>query len=130
MDPKVERLTKEWFKYADQDLQAAFKLLGEFNHIACFHAQQAAEKYIKGILIYNQIEFRKVHDLVYLISLFNLEIPEEITFAAEYLTEYAVAARYPGEFTDIIVPEAEKAIEYTEKIKEYLLAFLLNNNLP
>jgi HEPN domain-containing protein len=124
MDPKVELLTKEWFRYAEQDLKAASKLLGEFNHIVCFHAQQAAEKYIKGILIFNQIEFRKVHDLVYLLNLVNSELPDEITFAAEYLTEYAVTVRYPGEFIEITITEAEKAIEYAEKIKKYMLAFL------
>ncbi|MGE5583226.1 MAG: HEPN domain-containing protein [Bacillota bacterium] len=54
MDQEVKLLTKEWFKYADRDLDAASKLLGTLNQIACFHAQQAAEKYIKGFLIFKQ----------------------------------------------------------------------------
>lgn len=33
-----------------EDLQTANKLQGEINRITCFHCQQAAEKYIKGLL--------------------------------------------------------------------------------
>ncbi|MBF0603915.1 MAG: HEPN domain-containing protein [Nitrospirae bacterium] len=36
---------------------------------ACFHAQQAVEKYIKAVLFQNQIEFRRTHDLTVLTRL-------------------------------------------------------------
>jgi HEPN domain-containing protein len=121
MNPKIKNLANEWFQYAEQDLHAANKLLGEINHITCFHSQQAAEKYIKGLLVLRQIDFRKSHDLGYLLGLLNIEIPEKIFLASENLTEYAVEARYPGDFSSISDSEAEKAIAYANLIKNYIL---------
>ena len=51
MDKSIRENAEKWFKFADDDLQAAKKLFGEFNHITCFHCQQSAEKYLKGLLI-------------------------------------------------------------------------------
>jgi HEPN domain len=45
----------------------------------CFHAQQAAEKAIKGLLIRHRIEFPYVHDLAALLTLLEkttAEVPE------------------------------------------------------
>ena len=35
-------------------------------YVACFHAQQCAEKYLKAILISRQVAFSKTHDLLLL----------------------------------------------------------------
>ncbi|MDR0598605.1 MAG: HEPN domain-containing protein, partial [Treponema sp.] len=37
----------------------------------CFHCQQAAEKYLKGFLVFKGIEFPKTHDLAALLKLAN-----------------------------------------------------------
>ena len=37
--------------------------------MACYHAQQCAEKYLKGYLVAHNVLFRLVHDLDYLIQL-------------------------------------------------------------
>ena len=120
MNPKIQNLAEEWFRFAEQDLQAANKLYREINNITCFHCQQVAEKYIKGLLVLWQIDFRKSHSLNYLLELLNIETPEEISLACENLTEYAVEARYPGDFSIIPDYEAEKAIEYANLVKEYI----------
>lgn len=121
MDKKIYSLAKEWYEYANKDLLAAEKLYKEINHITCFHCQQAAEKYIKGLLVQKQTNFKKSHHLSYLLDLLDLQIPEEIMLAAEYLNEYAVETRYPGDFSEISNDETTKAIEYAKAIKKYIL---------
>jgi HEPN domain-containing protein len=69
---------------------------------ACFHAQQCAEKYIKALLCDRNIAFGKVHDLVALLdSLVNKEQKWEL-FREDlaYLSDFAVAFRYPGDSAD------------------------------
>ena len=121
MDEKIQSKAEQWFHYAEDDLQAAKKLFGEFNHITCFHSQQSAEKYLKGLLVLLEKEFRKSHDLNYLIDLLECDVPEEIMSAAEFLTEYSVEARYPGEFSVINDPEAQDTLQHAEKIKTFVL---------
>lgn len=80
---------------AKLDLGAGPLLFGD----AAFHSQQAVEKTIKAFLTWNDIPFRKTHDLVEL-SAQCLEIDpslEESLRDASYLTEYAWRFRYPGD---------------------------------
>jgi len=68
----------------------------------CFHAQQCAEKYIKARLCEADISFRKIHDLVALLEQV-LEVEPELEKFREdlaYLSDFAVAFRYPGESAD------------------------------
>jgi len=69
---------------------------------ACFHAQQAAEKYLKARLHEAAVEFGKTHDLVVLL---DQVLPTEPTWEAfredlAFLSAFAVAFRYPGELAD------------------------------
>jgi HEPN domain-containing protein len=64
----------------------------------CFDAQQAAEKAIKAILVAVQRSFPKTHsigELLDLVEASGVRVPVELG-DARALTEYAVAARYPG----------------------------------
>lgn len=108
-------------QFAENDLKAALKLANELNAITCFHCQQSAEKYIKGLLLFLQIDFKKSHDLVYLLELLSLEIPDDIFDASDYLNEYAVETRYPGDYEEITNNEATKAIGHTKLIKQFIL---------
>lgn len=65
----------------------------------CFHAQQCAEKYLKARLCEGDIEVAKVHDLVALLdSVLALEPRWEVFLRdLAYLSDFAVAYRYPGE---------------------------------
>ena len=69
---------------------------------ACFHAQQCAEKYLKARLCEANRSFAKIHDLVTLLEqVLDLE-PMWETFREDmaYLSDFAVAFRYPGESAD------------------------------
>lgn len=110
-----------------QDLKAARELFENYNQIVCFHCQQSAEKYIKGFLILLQKDFKKTHNLNYLLDLIERDISDKVNEAAEYLNEYAVEARYPGEFNEINSEETQKALDYAEEIKKFIKKQTQNN---
>lgn len=69
---------------------------------ACFHAQQCAEKYLKARLCEADRSFAKIHDLVALLEqVLELEPMWEVCREdLAYLSDFAVAFRYPGESAD------------------------------
>jgi len=86
-----------WLKYAKGDLKIAqIEVEGIHAEIRCFHAQQAVEKALKAIIIAHNHEITKTHNIKLIIQLLSsvVEIPSFIE-AAEYLTDYASAAKYP-----------------------------------
>ena len=113
---------RAWFEKADQDLEMARRALGPETPLpgmACYHAQQCAEKYLKGYLIARSISFRFVHDLVYLTQLCTAQEPafEELMSAAEILGEYGVTMRYPMEGSEELdIEAANEAIELAEQV--------------
>jgi len=84
---------------AKRDRAAFLALLGVEAaglSIACFHAQQSAEKSIKSVLALNGIEFRRTHDLLALASLLPVDVlplPLDDDWLIR-LTPYAVEFRY------------------------------------
>ena len=62
-----------------------------------FHAQQTAEKALKGLLTRHQIEFEKTHNIGELLRLGGAVIPDLPQRLGETtrLTRFAVADRYP-----------------------------------
>ena len=98
-EPLPQSDPQAWMARARSDLTLA-RSRPEGVHLAdlCFHAQQAAEKAIKALLIARGIEFPYVHDLVFLVSLLEdagHEVPEPVKMARE-LTRYASGTRYPS----------------------------------
>ncbi|MBI3537373.1 MAG: HEPN domain-containing protein [Chloroflexi bacterium] len=90
-----------WIEIAEEDLQAAqlaLKQKKSLNYVACFHAQQCAEKYLKALLVQRGKDFPKVHDLNRIRLLCEAEgiiIPVSPQIL-EDLSMYAVENRYPG----------------------------------
>jgi HEPN domain-containing protein len=69
------------------------------HDLVCFHCQQAAEKYLKGLLQEWGIVPPRTHNLV---DLLNLVLPRDATLRPlrrkiESVTRYAVDFRYPDE---------------------------------
>ncbi len=91
-----------WLRKAEGDLQAAEYLLAmeqEDYFATAFHAQQAAEKFLKAFLVRHQIPFPKTHDLGFLLELAaraDSSLQEELV-SATMLTPFGVVFRYPGE---------------------------------
>jgi HEPN domain-containing protein len=76
--PRLEDLVWSWVSKAENDL------LNIENNLAandipwdtvCFHAQQGGEKYLKALLVFQRIDFPKIHDLTELYALLPKELP-------------------------------------------------------
>jgi len=98
----MKAATREWVQKAESDFQVA-KVLSRkrklaFHDEVCFHCQQSAEKYLKARMQEAGLRVPKTHDLeVLLDSLLPLEpMWSALRPAADFLTDYAVEFRYPG----------------------------------
>ncbi len=117
---------KDWFKKADQDLKMAYRAMDPEDPIpamACYHAQQCAEKYLKGYLVARNTRFRPVHDLVYLTQECTKREPafEEIASTVQTLMQYGGGIRYPKQgFEDPDEDEARKAIKLAESVAAFV----------
>jgi HEPN domain-containing protein len=107
-------------RLAREDLQAARAMLDRDDiatRIACFHAQQAAEKAIKSRLVRGGIAFANTHDLVVLRELLPAELKRRIDVDdAKDLSVWAVQGRYPGDVPEATRAEALMAVESASRI--------------
>ena len=97
------RMVKGWLTKAAVDLRTTKLLLAQnsddFFGACVFHAQQAAEKAIKGYLAFNKVRFPKSHDiekLLELVSSVDHDLALELK-PSTILTKFAAAYRYPEE---------------------------------
>jgi HEPN domain-containing protein len=90
--------TRRWIERAQGDLRAAEICATELPATALFHCQQAAEKYLKAYLTWNQKVFRKTHELRELATACALieTALKSVLDPAETLSKYAWKFRYPG----------------------------------
>ena len=107
----------EWMHRAKGSLEMAqIKIIGHIQYEdLCFQVQQAAEKALKGLLIYYGIEPEFTHNIEKLLG--ELErytaIPANIRESAQ-LTDYATQTRYPGEYEEVTKEEYEKAVNIAQ----------------
>jgi HEPN domain-containing protein len=87
-----------WLRYAQAELALASAPLppGAVRESLCFHAQQAAEKALKAVLIACGVPFPFTHNLRRLVDLLPAHItPDQAILVCDQLTVYAAATRYP-----------------------------------
>lgn len=104
---------REWLKKANHNLITARSVLSLEDgptDTPCFHAQQAVEKALKGMLTFHGEAFGRTHDLLALLDLVSPFLPELARFeeALGAMSDYAVETRYPG---DAMEPDRIDAIE-------------------
>ena len=94
-------LVAGWLKKAESDLLAVEATLhAAALDAACFHAQQAAEKFLKAFLCHTGRDFPHSHNLAKLVELCrraDSSFPD-LRSVVEPLTPYAVELRYDQEF--------------------------------
>ena len=126
---KIE-IVKSWFLKAENDLiNAGHTMTMETPpcDTVCFHAEQCAEKYLKGFLTYHQIKFPKTHSIESLVGLCKQVDPsiESELEDVEILSSYGVEVSYPDEvYYDIPREDAAEAIELAKKVKAFVLRHL------
>ena len=118
---------REWVEYAEEDLILAKSALRRSKPLtmgSCFHSQQCAEKYLKAILVAQDVEFPKTHDLLILDTLCR-DAGVFTGFTKEdlgRLSGYAVRTRYPG--NQPTPKEAREALAIAMDIRKFSRAFL------
>ena len=107
--------TTRWLRYAVEDLITA-EILLEQPHLpprqSCWYAQQSAEKALKAVLIFLEIDFPRTHDLNVLRNL----MPDSWQLKAAHsdlasLTGWATEARYPSDMPEATNADASEAVE-------------------
>jgi|WetSurMetagenome_2_1015567.scaffolds.fasta_scaffold357772_2 HEPN domain-containing protein len=127
----MKKITSEWLTKAEGD----FAMLERESRARknrsldgiCFHAQQCAEKYLKARLFEAGIHFPKTHDLVMLLELVLPIEPTWELFRVDlaFLSEFAVAFRYPGETAD-----KDAALNARKRCKVFRQAARFSLGLP
>ena len=118
-----DNLTREWIIKSQNDLKSAEILYREDGPTdsLCFHCHQAAEKIMKGFLVFNKEEFPRTHDLIHLLNLCKKidrsfkSIEDEVSF----LNRFYIEVRYPPEIAVYSREECQEAIEYTQKLTQF-----------
>ena len=124
----VRGLVAGWIRKADLDFATVVHLAPEehFRDIVAFHAQQAAEKYVKAILTRHQIEFPKTHLIEQLLILLSPAEPQlaDALDAARWLSPFGVDVRYPGDRPDTLPGDEVRALALTRLVRERVMALL------
>jgi HEPN domain-containing protein len=117
----------DWLEIAKGDLMSAQYLIDmippQYNAV-CFHAQQAAEKAIKGVLVLNNISVPKTHSMDVLCGLTENICPQfnDMFEKMAFLDAFSVASRYPNEMeisrrtAEIAINNAELATNISQSI--------------
>jgi|FaiFalFF_MnMetaG_3_1042247.scaffolds.fasta_scaffold26701_2 HEPN domain-containing protein len=131
-----EATVRNWIRKAESDLKVAKdEMLTEepATDAVCFHAQQCAEKYLKGFLVFHGTEIPRTHSLATLISEcmkidsdFQILIQEGV----DMLTDYAIEIRYVDDFYFPSIEEAHEAIRLAERVKAFVIDQLRIKGFP
>ena len=113
----------EWIEFAGDDLAAALAP-GVRPEYRCYHAQQAAEKALKALVLARGMQFKRIHSLAALLDDLKadgVDIPAEVEKVRD-LDPFGVDARYPmrGKFSgkfnpDEAVEKARIALEWAKR---------------
>lgn len=109
-------LVRQWLTKAEEDIQVARLLMkkrGSFRSSVAFHAQQAAEKYLKAALVNYEVVFPTTHSIQALLDLLakvKAGVAQSLSHAG-LLTPYGVGVRYPGDTIAVTEPEAILAVK-------------------
>lgn len=120
-DPERSADTRAWLHRAEEDLRAAevdIEAQPPLLSDAAFHCQQATEKALKAFLTWNDVPFRKTHDLTELgRQCIVLDTSTTAVFQrAAHLTAYAWAFRYPGEFESPTPEDVNQALTLAREV--------------
>jgi HEPN domain-containing protein len=116
-----------WFAKADKDLTLAQRAMEPepLPELACYHAQQCAEKYLKGYLKSKMIVFKWIHDLGYLVGVCAtcdasfIDLNED----AVDLTRLAEPSRYPASVEpSVSLDDAREGLRIAGRIRSFVLS--------
>ena len=118
-------VVREWVLKAENDFTNAVHTLKLKEKCptdtVCFHAQQAVEKYLKALLVFKNIDFRKTHDICELMAMLPQELQPALSGSEQdLLTDYATDSRYPGIYEPITLSEAREAVAIMKRARKQM----------
>lgn len=112
---------KQWLTKAEHDLLNAGLVIEHEPSIldtACFHCQQAAEKYLKAFLIYKEQESSKTHDVKFLLDECCKFDTDFKNIDVKNISIFAVRARYPDDSISPTLQETKEYFDIASKIQK------------
>jgi HEPN domain-containing protein len=123
----MKKTTAEWVRKAEADrviARSSGRSRKPLHDGVCFHCQQCAEKYLKGLLEELGLAVPKIHDLDHLRVLLTPYHPSlrSLRRGLIFLTNFAVATRYPGD--NASKRQAQGALRWSERVRAAARALL------
>jgi len=120
-------VARGWMLKAESDIENLMIMMerGRALDTACFHAQQAAEKYLKAFLSFNDVSWPRTHNIEELLRLCATVDKRfaDLVEGTTFLTDYAVELRYDVEFWPEI-EDVKAASDAADKIRQLVLLIL------
>ena len=113
--------TGKWFAQAEDDFAYGCDGVASHPRGATWNFHQAAEKAIKAILISQEKDFPRTHDLPRLLTILQLEpsASDTVAQAAFILSSFLPLTRYPGDWPEINEAKAKEAKEASKIIPSW-----------
>jgi len=125
MNEKVNYIL-QWIEKGDHDLGTARIIrehLPEYYDTIAFHCQQAAEKYLKGWMVFHDMAVPRIHDLTVLLQYISTmtEIEEELFQKAYMLNAFSVDVRYPETVITLSESDIREALDIAWLFRKQVL---------
>jgi HEPN domain-containing protein len=117
---------------AEYDLKTAENMLNDGRYIyVIFMCHLAIEKILKAIVAKETNKMPpKTHNLIYLIKLANLKIPQNLFDFITKINNASIVTRYPENFSELLkVYPKDVATDYFENAKEVIKCLLADKRL-
>jgi len=116
-----------WIRKAENDLLAVDNNLAASRvpyDVVCYHCQQAAEKYLKALLVSLGVQPSRTHDLLALLQETRAYLAtapaDEIERACVVLNPYAIEVRYPDDQSNPTAEDAAEARQAAEAVRVWI----------
>lgn len=115
MTPPLQSTAREWIESAERDVAVADDLARLGHWEACaFHAQQAAEKALKAVIIQRERRLDTTHDLVKLAR--DAKAGPALVSCAEFLRPFYWGTRYPDAGGGVPPEDALEAVQFAKEV--------------
>ncbi|MFN0036350.1 MAG: HEPN domain-containing protein [Saprospiraceae bacterium] len=103
-----------------------------YPDLICYHCQQAAEKYLKALLLHVGQPIKRTHDLEEVLDLLaaaGLPVSAEHFNHAVIINDYAVLTRYPSLAHDPSEADVFEAIGSAEFFRTFVLGIVTSTEI-
>jgi HEPN domain-containing protein len=88
---------------------------------ACFHCQQAMEKYLKAFMVFKNQDVIKTHDIRFLLEECTLLGMDFKNIDIKNIQDFAIDARYPDDTLSPTLEETKEYFQVASEIKKLVL---------